>query len=333
MKTRLILLLFIFVNRASAQTNAFATTQFAQAFTKLYGEAPKGFPSYRDAKKTGELGNLAEQYRIKTLLPGMDSGEIFIPFIGSCNARFSIKPAKTKEEAETRRNQLMTAIEKIVGKTLYVKEKANTLKQFTYFNKDFYVSPITSINEYDPEFATYIVQDKGLYKISLSIKGDCYVAKPVEKKPALNELDAEGKLAAIYSDAPNYFSSIRDVQLTTSNQYYTHYDTKLTLFGMKGKIEDGKYDAKLSYSFAFTLFNSLPEAESLYQQLKMALQKSLAGKINFGAEQQSKYDALSYSIQGLESGKSFLQSKLKINLIIKRDEKYPAVYLHADRMK
>ena len=77
----------------------------------------------------------------------------------------------------------------------------------------------------------------------------------------------------------------------------------------------------------------MAEAEDVYNKLKTALQNSLSGKMIFSAEEQSKYDTFSFSIQGLETGKSYLQSKLKTSLTIHREEKYPAVYLTFDKMK
>lgn len=331
MKKIVLFLLSCCFLQINAQENPFATMQFKTAFLKIYNDAAAGFPTQKGTIKNNELGGVITQYRVNTLLPGADSGQVNLPLIGFCNSHYTFKPYKTKEDAEIKRQQLAEAIEKALASTLYSKETVSTAKQFTFYNK-YYFKKAGQTDAYYADFGTSIVLEKGKYFLTLDIKGNCNEEPKPEKKAALIENDLEAKLLRFYNDAYNNFTTSEGA-VTRSNSSYTYYKSIENLFGQSGEVEDGKYAVKLTYNYGFTLFNSMAEAEDLYGKLKMALQTSLSGKMNFSAEQQSKYGVYNSSIQGLEIGKSFIQSKLQISLTIHREEKYPAVYLRFDKQK
>jgi hypothetical protein len=265
------------------------------------------------------------------LLPGADSGMLVFPFLGGPYAEYYFKPVKTKEQAGQKIANLKSAVETAIGKKLYEKTENSTLKNFITYKTYFFTSPTTEMTLL-ADFESSVYEENGMYKVSFQLKG--IPEKRVEEKKSMlaSELDLNGKLQTFLNASPSYFSSLRG-DLKKSDQYVKEYETKMTLFGLKGKVEDRKLECDLKYYISFIELKDLDEANKIFYQLKNALISTLGGSINFGGEEQSKYDAKSFSIQGLDRGADFLQSKNKITLTINRDKDYPAVYLTFNRKK
>ena len=148
------------------------------------------------------------------------------------------------------------------------------------------------------------------------------------------ETDLDGKIKNFFVEASNCFASIKDSLLRTvgSTQYL---NTKTTFFGKRGEVQDGKYECQVRYSVAIYLQDDgLAKANKIYEQIRSSLEKVLAGKIKFDAEKQTAYDTSSYMIRGTDAGsKDFIDTKNIIELSIKRDKDWPAVYLSMQRKK
>jgi hypothetical protein len=187
------------------------------------------------------------------------------------------------------------------------------------------------------DFLTTIYEEKKKYMVKLDIRGDYNnngSNNPVEVKTSKlkPETDLQAKLTTFYTEANQFFAGMKG-PVKSSDQYFTNYTTNLQLFGLNGKIEEGKYASTLLYSFSFTDLLDLAEAEKIFAQLKTNLQTAYAGKINFTAETKSAYDTDNYSVDGIEAGKNSISTRFQIHLTIKRDIKYPAVYLSIERAR
>lgn len=321
---------FLFV-KAYSQPNEFANESFYVAFRKIVTDGQNGFAQYKGAKQPNELAGLIDIYKVKIILPGADSGEIVFPIIGAPYAEYYFKPGKTKALADQRIANLKTATEMAISKSLYEKKEEAAIKDFVDYKTYYFTSANTGLTIL-ADFESGIYEEKGVYKINFKINGRTAKTEEEKKSALSQEIDLDGKLEAFLNDSPSYFSSLKG-NMKSSDQYGQTYETKMSLFGLKGEIEDRKLECDLNYSIGFTEFKDLDEANKIFAQLKSGLITALGSRINFGNEEQSQYNDKSFSVQGLDAGYSFLQSKNRITLTINREKDYPAVYLTFNRKK
>lgn len=148
------------------------------------------------------------------------------------------------------------------------------------------------------------------------------------------ETDLDGKIKSFFDQAPNCFASMKD-SLLRSEGTTLHFNTKTTFFGKKGEVQDSKYECQVRYGIAIYLQDDgLAKANKIYEQIKSSLKKMLAGKIQFDTEKQTTYDASTYMIRGTDAGsKDLTDTKNIIELSIKRDKDWPAVYISVERKR
>jgi hypothetical protein len=331
MMKKIILLAGIWNAAIAFSQQEFANENFYLSLRKILEDGKTGFTQLKGTPKPNELKGIIEQYSVKMMLPGTDSGELVIPIIGGLYAEYYLKPARTKAEAVQRLAALKGAVQTATGKYLYEKAEPSAAGNYYADRYYYFTSSDTSLTIL-ADYGASIYNEKGLYKISFRIMG-VPGKKAEEKKTKLAvETDLEGKLRTFFTDASTYFSSLKG-ELKNTDPYGQTYDTKMTLFGLKGKVEDHKLECELKFSVSFIELSGIQEANTIFEQLKSALKKSLGDKISFASEEQSKYDPLSYSVTGKDIGASFIQTRNYITLSIKRDTNYPAVYLTFNRKK
>jgi hypothetical protein len=331
---KLFLYFFAFAISKVYGQNEFAATAFYNDFKKIQADALEGFPKYKGSKKQVESSGLVNEYRIKLLLPLADSGRIFFPIVGSPYAEFYFQTAKTKEDIDQRAVNLREAVLTAYGKQLYTRTETSVIKQSIFSNTYYFARTDDSLSIVTV-FKSSIYQDKEKYHLAFQIIGNPPKAMDttdVPKSDLTEETDLNGKIDSFFNNAPNCFSSMK-MAMTKSDEYYSTYDVNASLFGISGEIEESKLECTLKYSIGSDKLTGLDEAKSIYDKLKTSLMKVLYGKINFNAEEQSKYNAESYSIQGFDSGLDFIWTKNIVLLTIVRSEDAPAVYLNFNHKK
>jgi hypothetical protein len=169
-------------------------------------------------------------------------------------------------------------------------------------------------------------------KDSALITGSKPVNKEVKEESLTGEANLDGKIRSFWNDAAKCFSSFKGNKESTS-KFVTKYQTNKTLFGMSGIVEDWKLECEIKFTISFTEQNSLDDANKIFSQLKSSLARVMVGKIYFTREEQSTYDAESYSIRGIDAGTPSPLSKNTITLSITRSKDYPVVYLWLSRKK
>lgn len=331
---KVITLYFVFLAaHVQAQPNEFAVKSFYDSLNKIIADAKAGFVKNKGKAVDKGLGDIIKTYKAKLKLPGTDSANVNFPIYGKKNVTYFFKPGTTLAAAQEKAKQVVQALSNATNATLYPKVDNTTIKGISFYRIAYSYDAKNTL-EMAADFQTTIYEEKGKYMVLLEIRGDYNNATPPEVKTSKlkTETDLQGKLNTFYTQAQSYFAGMKGA-VKNADQYFTNYTTSIQLFGLDGKIEDGKYTSTLRYSFSFIELLDINEAEQIYSQLKAGLISAYAGKIVFDAETKSAYDTDSYSISGKDAGANSISTKHRINLSIKRDAKYPAVYLSIERAK
>ncbi|MBL7747511.1 MAG: hypothetical protein JNM19_08815 [Chitinophagaceae bacterium] len=264
-KTASLLLFLAMVTTGLAQ-NPFATNTFYDEFKKVYGDGQNGFPATKGAW-INETGIFYDNYKVTTRLPGADSGKLSIPqVIGFPLVAYYFKPSGTLAAAKKSETNLHVAVKTAWAAPLIEVKRTDTLKEFIFYKTLFY-KDVAAQKRFEPEFETYIVKEKGVYLLVLTINGR-NEPKPVVtvNKPGLVESDPDKKIRDILAAMDNLFANEKGVQLS-QNQYYTEYESLTTVYGQKCKLKDRQYEISWNFTAGSQLLSGPEEAKAIYDKL------------------------------------------------------------------
>ena len=328
---KFLLILFLFACLKAGAQNEFATEKFYAAFREMVADGENGFAAGKGAERKTAIAAFVKKFQLKSPLPLSDSAHLYVPVIGRPYAEFYFRAAKTTAEIEQRKANLIQAVSNALNKTLYPRSEISGLAgssvKYTYY----YTNRRDSLSIFaDFRAATFL--ENGKHLLTFQIMGKPPAVEVTKKSLLSPETDLKRKLRGFFDEASSCFAFQKARQIR-SNQHYTYYETSVTLFGRPGEIEESRLECTLQFSFGFTLLSGLEEAERIYNQLRADLQSSLSGRISFSAEQQSKYNKESYSVQGIDAGSNFISSKNVVTLTIVKSKDYPAVYFRMNRKR
>ena len=328
---KVLLLTFVFSFSIAYGQNEFAANAFYNEFKKLHNDAQAGFVNYKGSKLNNTVfPGLIDEYAIQHLLPLADSGKLVFPITGYPYAEFYFQPGKTLDEANQRAVNLRQAILTAYGNPLYIRTETSRIKEFTFSNTLFFTDP----NETNPIFSVFkssVFREGNKYYITFRVIGRI---PPVPSKSALTgEIDLDGKLKSFFNELPNCFGSLKSTR-THESSGFANYESKITLFGIKGQIEESNAVCRLKFSFSFNKLSGIEEAGRIYDQLKASLLRANNGKLTFNAEKQDDHDKESYTIFGVDHNLEYKSmSKNLVKLTIVRNAELAEVYLDFYRNK
>ena len=274
MKKLLPVLLLFTVTTARAQ-NEFANAPFYDAVKNIYNDGQTGFAKYKGAKYNS-IGSIISVHRSKLVMPGADSGSIYLPVAYSHPAAsFSFTAGTQIKQGEQKATRLATAVRTALGKTLYEKKKVDTTGKFVFYHTYYYDKPNPAT--YDREvFEVYYVLERGRYLAVLKING---TTPPPPKPATVPEPELETKINRLLQSMNNFFTDELGRE-TEKTQYYTQYESKTALYGTLSKIKVRTYET--GFSFQLSKIQAPAEARAIYEKLLDIFKRS--GKFSFNAE-------------------------------------------------
>ncbi|MBK5271880.1 MAG: hypothetical protein JJE22_12785 [Bacteroidia bacterium] len=147
--------------------NEFAATAFYNDFKKIIADAQEGFPKYKGSKIRGTI---ADEYRVKLLLPLADSGRIVSPLAGNPFAEYYFQTTKTKKEIDQRSVNLREAVLTAYGKQLYARTETSTVKESIFSNTVYYANPDDNLST-QAIFKSRIYNFNGRYHLTFQVFG------------------------------------------------------------------------------------------------------------------------------------------------------------------
>ncbi len=257
--------------------NEFANQPFYDAYKKISAAAGKGFDGAKGPKyNTRDM--LYTVYQPAWLLPGADSGKIFIPSgAGISGAVFYFKPATTFARARQMEKDLLVAVKSIYNKSLYEKKQQDTVNDALLYHSYFYDSPETGKST-GLLFRSTVAKAKDWYIVSLTVSGKNPVPPPVTGNLAPGEPGLDEKIKLLLKDMDQLFANEK-LQEIKKTDYYTQYESRSNILGVKGNIKDRKFEV------SFSLQKGCPgpaDARKIYEQLKIIFTNS--GRFLFKAE-------------------------------------------------
>jgi hypothetical protein len=278
MRLFILALLAIATIQAHSQ-NEFADARFADAFKKLYADAPKGFAAYKGAKLRA-MGSFYNIHKPLLLLPGADSAIIAMPVsVGSPSCMQYFKPSATLAAAQQREAGLQMAIKAAAGKALYEKKVVDTVGKFVFRRTQLYKKPGASV--FDLDLETYVVLEKGRYLLVLMVQGKTPPPTPTGKGKLPAEPDLLGRINGFFAAMTSGFALEKGPQKEKS-QYYTTYHTVSRLYGQTGTIKERTYENSLSFFWGSEQLDGPAEAKQIYEKLKAAF--AATGRCRFNPE-------------------------------------------------
>lgn len=284
MKKQLLFTLLLIAGLVSSAQNPFAKQAFYDAFKKVYADGQKEF-----IETTGMFRNEMNSYYSfhlpKTLLPGSDSGQVYLPLsIGTPFITYYFPPSKKLADAKLKEKNLHDAIKTAWGIPVLLEvKKTDTLKQSIQYRTFFYKNR-EDIKNYLSVLDTYIFFENGAYQLRLNVNGANTPPPPPVKEtkrglPAEPELDK--KIQSLMAGLSNFFADERSVQIG-KNEYYTMYDSRTTFYGIKGKIKDRTFEASFNFNADSPGLSGPDEAKAVYEKLKELFIKT--GRFSFNQE-------------------------------------------------
>ncbi|MBK6936628.1 MAG: hypothetical protein IPH18_06880 [Chitinophagaceae bacterium] len=280
MKRILLLVFFLMLLKTGNSQNTFDTKTFHEAFKKIYTDGQKGFPETKGVYN-GYLSSFYTFYRAKILLPGADSGQVSEPVIvGYPFVKYSFKPSKTLAEARAKEAKLHSALRNAWGSPLTQVKRNDTVKQFVFYKTIFYKTAEAARLFY-AEFDTYIVYEKGIWLLELTING----VRADNVKSVITEVPAEPQLEKKILDLlvsmDNFFTSEQKKQINTT-QYYTEYESQSSFFGKHGKVKVRPFETSFSYNAGSEITGTPANAKTVYEKLLSFFKNS--GRFAFNQE-------------------------------------------------
>lgn len=297
MKRICFLLIVLIISLSASAQNEFANEKFYSGLKKIYADGQNGFALYKGSKLR-DIGSIITIYKTLLLLPGADSGNISVPVIGSPDASYDFKPAKTLEQATQKIKYLTEAVKTASGKTLYEQQKTSQLKTFTFYKTLLYTTPAPG--PFDAaEFELYTTLDKAGYMINLKIKGSIPVPVKTTKLKPDNNLTSEIK--TVLGDLDNLFANEK-TNLKATTQYDTRFNSRTQLFGIAAEVKETSYNISWYYYLGLDMLTGPDESAATYEKLKAAC---TAAGISFGAEKTEKTQKQVYASMKTPAGKAY----------------------------
>lgn len=155
--------------------NCFGQSEFAAAvfyndFRKIYADGQNGFPLFKGDKKKHDFEELAEEYRIKLLLPLADSGKIVIPVSGNPYAVFYFEPDKVRLKVDQRGTNLRDAVMIAYEQPLYTRTETYMVNNYPLSNSFYFTEPGETRTS-KALFKMSIYYNAGKYFLSFEIRG------------------------------------------------------------------------------------------------------------------------------------------------------------------
>jgi hypothetical protein len=271
--------MFVFAVLYTNAQNEFANTRFPDAFKKLYADAPNGFALYKGAKMRS-MGSLFTIHKSLALLPGADSAIVSVPVAyARPSSHHYFSPSATMAAAQQRETALASAIKSLAGKTLYQKKSVDSLGRFVFYRTQLYNNAAAAV--FDLELETYIVQEKGRYKLGLVVYGKTPPPAPTGKTKLPAEPDLQGKINNLFTALQGRFASEKGA-IKETTQYYTTYHTISRFYGQTGKIKERPFETSISFSLDGGLLDGPAEAKLIYEKIKAAF--TATGRCRFNPE-------------------------------------------------
>jgi hypothetical protein len=275
---------FIFLAAAFAMSgtaqNGFANQSFYDAYKKISAAAGKGFDGAKGPRyNTRDM--FYTVYQTAWLLPGADSGKIFIPSgPGISGAVFYFKPATTIARARQMEQDLLVAVKSIYNKPLYQKKQQDTANGALLYHNYFYDSQETGKST-APVFRTTVAKEKGWYIVSLTVSGKSPAKTPVTGNQAAGEPGLDEKIKLLLQDMDQLFAQekLKEVNKTA---YYTLYESRSAILGVKGNIKDREFEVSFSLQKGYPGTSGPADARKIYEQFKTIFTNS--GKFLFKEE-------------------------------------------------
>jgi hypothetical protein len=123
-----------------------------------------------------------------------------------------------------------------------------------------------------------VAKEKGWYIVSLTVSGKNPAAPPVTGNQAAGEPGLDEKIKLLLQDMDKLFAQEK-LQEINKTDYYTQYESRSAILGVKGNIKDRKFEV------SFSLQKGYPgpaDARKIYEQLKTIFTNS--GKFLFKEE-------------------------------------------------
>jgi hypothetical protein len=252
---------------ANAQNGAFNTSEFSDAFRKLYADAPKGFAAYKGAY-TRMMGSFFSIHQCKSPLPGADSAIVLQPVsVGHPSVTHYFKPSPALAAAQQRETALNEIVKNLAGKTLYAKKEVDSLGKFIFYRTRLYNQP--GANVFDLEMETYTVLENKKYHVVLVVYGKTPPPTLAAKSNLPPETNLQQKINDLMTAMNGFFVNEKGKQVETT-QYYTAFETVSLLYGQAGKIKERKFETSISFSLGSQQLNGPAEAKDIYEKLKAA---------------------------------------------------------------
>jgi hypothetical protein len=258
--------------------NPFANTNFYNSIKEIYGDGEKGFPATKGAYRN-EAFSFYFEYNVKTLLPGADSGKLSMPqVIGYPFATYYFTAGKTFSAAKATEARLKAALRTAWGSPLIEIEKKDTIMPAVYY-KTFFYKTSDAVKNLEFIFDTYLVAEKGTYKLALNINGNTDLpAAPKVSTTKLAEADIDQKIKQLLVSMDKMFADEKAVVLS-KNQYSTEYESRTTLYGEKCTLKDYGFEISFRFFAGSKALSGPVEAKTVYEKLFTAL--SATGRFNF----------------------------------------------------
>jgi hypothetical protein len=264
---------------AGAQNKEFSTPQFAEAFKRLYADAPKGFAAYKGTYSR-QLGGFFNIHQIRSLLPEADSAIVSLPIsIGRPSVTHYFKTSTAQASAQQREANLNAVVKKLAGKTLYEKKTRDSIGKFIFYRTSLYNQPGAQV--FDLEMETYTVLDNKKHHVVLVVYGKTPPPPPAAKTKLPPETDLQQKVNNLMTSMNNFFANEKGRQ-TENTQYYTGFETVSLFYGQAGKIKERKFESSISFALGYQQLNGAAEAKEIYEKLKAAFQAT--GRFTFKSE-------------------------------------------------
>jgi hypothetical protein len=316
---KLLCLVFVFTYvNVSAQKNEFANQNFYDVFNKIHKDGKNGFPLYKKGQIKTEFDGAIDKFKIGVLLPGSDSGFIYKNIFQNISAIYYFKPKKTEAEAGQQVAWLKEAIQNATGKTVYEEKELSEDENVKGYITGFFLKSNHSISVDEADIVATVYEANGKFNLALRIRGVIPGKSSITPEPNLDKW-----ILAVFNDMLSCFSASKGKLSTGPNKYTTYYDTRQTLFGITGTVEENSNGCTMQYEINGTKFSGLEEATKIYEQMKKALTGQLSNWITFKPEIEGGNEETSFV--GREPGSN---SKKLINLTITSNEAYPIIHLY-----